>query len=150
MPRARPRPLALLLAGVVVAGACERGPAPDPAAADAPLPAPGDPVDDALADAGAWTFRRQCAACHTLGGGPVVGPDLAGVTRRREMRWIEAMIRNPDSMLVADATARALLGAYQVPMLDRRLDDARIRAVLEFLRRADRGPVPHAGEHDLK
>jgi hypothetical protein len=41
---------------------------------------------------------------------------------------------------VNDSTARALLKRYQVPMLDRQLDGPRIRAIMEFLRRADRGP----------
>jgi mono/diheme cytochrome c family protein len=127
---------ALMLATV----ACERGPELDPALADAPLPVPGAPVDDRLADAGAWYFQRNCVACHSMGGGDGVGPDLAGVTDRRTLPWIEAMVRRPDSMLVADSVARALLERYQVPMLDRQLDGARIRAILEFLRRADRGP----------
>lgn len=128
--------LLLLLASPL---ACERGPALDPALADRPLPSAGQPVDDALADAGAWYFQRNCVACHAVGGGDGVGPDLAGVTERRSMRWIEAMIRRPDSMVVADSVARALLARYQVPMLDRQLDGARIMAILEFLRRADRG-----------
>lgn len=126
------------MALALVAG-CERGPTLDPALANAPLPALESPVDDALADAGAWYFQRNCVACHSVGGGDAVGPDLAGVTERRSLPWIEAMVRRPDSMVVADSVARDLLGRYQVPMIDRGLDGARIRAILEFLRRADRG-----------
>ena len=131
----------LSLSFVVALGlaACERGPTLDPALADAPLPALADAIDRELADAGAWYFRRNCAACHRLGGEALIGPDLAGVTERRDMRWLAAMIRRPDSMLVADSVAGALLGAYQIPMTTRGLDGARIRAILEFLRRADRG-----------
>jgi mono/diheme cytochrome c family protein len=130
----------LLAVGVSSFGACERGPALDPALADAPLPAPDAPVDAELAAAGAWYFQRNCVACHSVGGGDGVGPDLGGITERRTPVWIEAMIRRPDSMLVNDSTARALLQRYQVPMLDRQLDGPRIRAIMEFLRRADRGP----------
>jgi mono/diheme cytochrome c family protein len=129
--------LLFLVAGGLTA--CERGPALDPGLASAPLPASADPVDTELADAGAWYFRRNCAACHRLGGEALIGPDLAGVTERRDMRWIAAMIRRPDSMLVADSLASALLETYQIPMTTRGLDGARIRAILEFLRRADRG-----------
>lgn len=120
--------------------ACEPAPEVDPAVAGRPLPTADTPVDEALAGAGAWHFRQGCAACHSVGGGDIVGPDLAGVTERREIPWIEAMIRRPDSMLVHDDTARALLQRYQVPMLERDLDPAVVRALLEFLRRADRGP----------
>lgn len=132
-------PPVLLLVSIFAAG-CERGPTVDPGVAERPLPAAGAAVDDALADAGAWYFRRNCAACHSLGGGDIVGPDLAGVTERRTLPWVERMIVRPDSMLVHDDTARDLLERYQVPMLDRELRPEVVRAILEFLRRADHGP----------
>jgi mono/diheme cytochrome c family protein len=117
--------------------------------AERPAPGPGHVVDDALADAGAWYFRRNCAACHMVGGDQeLIGPNLEGVTHRREMRWIAAMIRRPDSMVMNDSVARALLAEYQVPMANRQLDGARIRAIQEFLWRADHGsgnPGPEGG-----
>ncbi|UCC24469.1 MAG: cytochrome c [Gemmatimonadales bacterium] len=150
--RARPgptRPLARLrcllgLAGALTAtgaAACDPNLGVEDSWAQAPLPEPGALVDPQMADVGAELFRRNCVACHSLGGGSVVGPDLAGVTFRRTPYWIRAMIANPDSMLRADSTARALLATYQVPMLDRRLDAARVRAIVEFLWRADHGPA---------
>jgi mono/diheme cytochrome c family protein len=146
-------PLAWLAAlPLLAAVACERGPTLDPALADGPPPSASTLVDDELADAGAWYFRRNCVACHSLGGGALVGPDLAGVTERRSLVWIEAIVRRPDSMLIHDAEARRLLRDYQVPMPDRGLDGARVRAILEFLRRADRGPsaagTPHLDTPD--
>jgi hypothetical protein len=50
------------------------------------------------------------------------------------------MVARPDSMLRVDGVAQALLLEYQVPMLNRELDEARVRAILEFLWRADHGP----------
>lgn len=138
----RPRGLLLLLGLAPLTAACERGPVLDPALADAPLPSLTTPIDQELADAGAWYFRRNCSACHHVGGtDALIGPNLAGVTQRREMPWIAAMIRRPDSMIMHDSTARALLEQYKVPMANRELDGARIRAVIEFLRRADHGPA---------
>jgi len=96
-------------------------------------------VSDSMADVGAELFRRNCAACHSLGGGDVVGPDLAGVTTRRPIEWIRGMVARPDSMLRVDGVAQAMLLEYQVPMLNRELDEARVRAILEFLWRADHG-----------
>lgn len=93
-----------------------------------------------MADVGAELFRRNCVACHSVGGGSVVGPDLRGVTTRRTPEWIRGMIARPDSMLRVDSVAQALLVHYQVPMLNRELDAARVRAVMEFLWRADHAP----------
>lgn len=116
----------------------------DPAWADVPLPAAGWVVRDTMADVGAELYGRNCTACHALDGESIIGPNLRDVTRRRTPDWIRAMIAHPDSMLQADSIARALLAEYQVPMVNRRLDDARVRALVEFLWRADHPPDPQA------
>jgi mono/diheme cytochrome c family protein len=106
--------------------------------AGAPLPRPGDPVDDALADLGASVFEGRCAACHAIRGEPKLGPNMEGVTLRRDVAWIQAMVMNPDSMTREDPIARSLRTGYGVQMLVAGgMDTARSRAVLEFLRRVD-------------
>ncbi len=126
--------LAALACLVLVAvPACERIEV-DPAVAERPLPAPGDPLDTTLAEAGELLFRRKCAACHTLDGRAVVGPSLDDVAARRSYPWIRAMVLAPDSMLRVDEDARALLEVYGVPMVDTGLDEPHFRAVLEYLR----------------
>jgi mono/diheme cytochrome c family protein len=121
----------------------------DPEWASAPLPGPGYRADAAMADVGADLFGRNCTACHAVYGESLVGPNLQGVTQRRDMAWIRAMIARPDSMLANDSIAIALLEEYQVPMVNRRLDDARVRAVVEFLWRADHPPAsPEPTEPD--
>jgi mono/diheme cytochrome c family protein len=106
----------------------------DPSVSQRPLPAADAPVDTALARAGGEVFQRRCVACHKLGPGVAVGPDLTGVFERREPAWIHAMITRPDSMLRTDSVARALLYSYQVPMIDLELGEPEVRAVMEFLR----------------
>jgi len=95
-----------------------------------------------MADEGAALFRRNCAACHYIGGEDAeagLGPNLGGVTLRRTPGWIRAMIANPDSMLVSDTVAARLYDEYGVRMLNVGADAAEVRALLEFLWRADRG-----------
>jgi len=106
----------------------------DPAVVDRPLPGPDTPIDPALAEAGRVIYDRRCLACHKLGGGDLVGPDLAGVTGTRDPGWLRGIILSPDSMLREDPEARELLARFVVPMPDTELDEAGFRAVLEYLR----------------
>ena len=41
-------------------------------------------------------FKRICAPCHTIGVGDRVGPDLRGVTERRDHAWLSGFIQHPD------------------------------------------------------
>lgn len=106
--------------------------------AEAPLPAPGDPVDTTLAALGSDVFQTHCAGCHALSGEQRVGPNLEGVTRLRSYAWIRSMVLHPDSMTRDDPAARSLLARYQVQMMvTGKLGPGHARALIEFLRRLD-------------
>ncbi len=108
--------------------------------ASAPLPARGAPIDTVLAGIGARVFRKRCAACHAITGESRAGPDLAGVTRRRDFEWIRHMILAPDSMTAHDSVAAALKVRHKIQMmLPGGASPEEARAVIEFLRRVDRG-----------
>src|SRR5262249_8988106 len=47
-------------------------------------------------EAGRYLFSTKCMACHTLGGGSAAGPDLAGITSARDVRWLRRYIAAPD------------------------------------------------------
>jgi len=55
--------------------------------------------------AGQVIFDQKCAACHTVGGGPLVGPDLAGITDAREPDWLSAWILDPAAFAEVNADA---------------------------------------------
>lgn len=114
----------------------QQDPAPPPPAASAAQPAPTGAVDEALVATGEQLFQSKgCLGCHTIGGGRLTGPDLAGVTTRREYGWIVAMVTNPDSMLREDPVARELFAEYMTPMLSVGATPDDARAIYEFLRR---------------
>jgi len=63
---------------------------------------------------GEYTFRNHCAACHTIGRGEHLGPDLLGVTTTRERDWLARFIVEPDKLVAAgDPIARMLLARYK-------------------------------------
>ncbi len=87
------------------------------------------------ANEGQAHFQRLCSACHTVGGGRGIGPDLAGVTQRRERAWLERWIAAPDKMLAEkDPIAVQLFQEYNnVPMLNLGLTRAQVASVIAYL-----------------
>ncbi len=88
------------------------------------------------ADSGEQIFQSRCTACHTIGKGKLVGPDLAGVTSRREESWLVRQIKEPDSLVAEnDPVAMQLLQeANGVPMVALGLSDAEVAAVIAYLK----------------
>jgi len=52
----------------------------------------------AWADSGKELFEKECAGCHTIGGGDSGGPDLKGITGMRPADWLERVIVEPDKL----------------------------------------------------
>lgn len=114
-------------------GAATRG---EPAA-EAPLPVekPTGPIDEELAERGEKLFSSKgCVACHTIGQGKRVGPDLKGITEKTTFPWIFHWVSNPDSMLRSDTTAQRLLREYLVPMPNQNVSPDEFQALYEYLR----------------
>ena len=85
---------------------------------------------------GRYLFGRHCAACHTIGHGDKIGPDLLGVVDVRDRVWLERQIATPDEMLVAkDPIATALWNKYKhVNMPNLRLDEDEVGLIIDFLK----------------
>ncbi len=91
-------------------------------------------VDAAEVD-GAASFVQKCAACHTIGKGQTVGPDLKGVTARREQDWLVRWIMHPDKMLAEkDPIATDLLKQFNgIPMPPQGIAEEEARALLAYI-----------------
>lgn len=78
-------------------------------------------------DKGEFLFQSRCSACHTIGAGDRLGPDLMGVTTRRESGWLARYLAQPEKMLAeGDPIATSLFKKYKqvrMPNLDLGGDD---------------------------
>ena len=88
-------------------------------------------------DKGAYLFATRCAACHTIGNGDKIGPDLLGVTSVRDLNWLRRTISEPDKLIAEkDPIAMALFKQYkevQMPRLG--LAEADVNVLIDFMKR---------------
>jgi mono/diheme cytochrome c family protein len=85
---------------------------------------------------GEQVFNTTCFACHTIGGGRLIGPDLAGVHEKRSQEWLEQFIKSSQSMINAgDAEAVALFEEYSSMLMpDAIASEEQIRQVLGYIK----------------
>ncbi len=79
------------------------------------------------ADEGKNLFDKQCAGCHTIGGGDVSGPDLKGVAAKRSHEWLESVIIEPNKLTTNKDPIQAELVkkyGYEMPNLGIGHEDA--------------------------
>jgi len=101
-------------------------------------PVPSDPG----ALQGKLDFESKCLACHSVGQGRKLGPDLAGVTKRRNDAWLSRWLKSPEKMLETDADAKAMLKEYNnLPMPNQSLSDAEVRQYLQYFHWIDAQPA---------
>jgi len=63
---------------------------------EAPLTESKGMVAQPVGEKGASLFKQQCSACHTIDGGALAGPDLKGVTDKRDHQQLAEFIINPE------------------------------------------------------
>jgi protein SCO1/2 len=100
-------------------------------------------------------FKKICAPCHTIGVGDRVGPDLRGVTERRDPVWLTRYLRSPSAMLAQnDPVAVALAEKFApVRMPNLRLSEQDAADLIGYLSQenaklADAQPAPTAAGHN--
>src|SRR3990172_880390 len=97
-------------------------------------------------ESGKQIFQKSCAACHSIGAGRLVGPDLKGVNDKRPEDWLLKFIKSSEKLVKSgDKTAMALLEEFnKMPMPDQALSDDQIRKVLAHIK--ETGGSPAAGK----
>jgi len=87
-----------------------------------------------LAEQGQEVFGTICIACHTVGGGRLIGPDLQGISERRDEAWILEFVKHSQAVIASgDPAATALAADYPgLIMPDNALTDDQIRAIIAY------------------
>jgi len=88
------------------------------------------------ADDGGQMFRTNCGACHTVGKGKLVGPDLKGVETRHTDEWIHKWVKSSQGLVQAgDKDAVKLFtDNSSIVMPDQPLNDDQIKTILDFIK----------------
>lgn len=84
---------------------------------------------------GKTTFQQKCIACHTIGEGDRVGPDLKDVSQRRTAEWLTRWISTPDKMIAEkDSAAMELLKKYnQVQMPNLAVSEEDAKSIIGYI-----------------
>ncbi|MBI2815896.1 MAG: c-type cytochrome [Acidobacteria bacterium] len=90
-------------------------------------------------------FEENCTACHTIGEGPLSGPDLKGVTQRKDRDWLIRFLRNPEAVINSgDPYAQKILqaaGGIVMPDFPE-MTPALASALLDFLEAESKRSAP--------
>lgn len=86
---------------------------------------------------GATEFSTKCAACHSIGNGRLVGPDLKGVHKKYNLKYLSKWIRSSQEVINSgDAKAVAMFEEYNsIVMPDfPDLKDADIKGIIDYIK----------------
>lgn len=99
-----------------------------------------------VSDRGQYLFATRCAACHTIGHGVKIGPDLQGVTGVRDRGWLLRFIQKPDQLLAdKDPLATSLFKQYDgIQMPNVRLGPDDTESIVRFLENQNAGKMPQS------
>lgn len=87
------------------------------------------------ANEGEQLFKTTCFACHTIGKGRLVGPDLLNISEKRSQDWLISFIKSSTSMIKSgDAEATSIASEYNnLLMPDNAYSDVQIISILEYI-----------------
>ena len=116
-----------------VPSARRRPPAVLPVVRQVPYP---PPATGQLAEQGRYVFsNRGCNTCHTVGGGSLIGPDLAGVTQRRSDQWIATWLKNPAAVVEKSQDLQTWSHEFgDIIMPNQNLDEGDINALIAYMK----------------
>lgn len=98
----------------------------------------------AFSEDGQTLFKGNCAACHTIGKGKLVGPDLKDADKRHPEAWLMKWIKSSQSLIKSgDADAIKLFNDNnKIPMTDFSLfSEEQIKSIVGYIQSESAPPV---------
>jgi mono/diheme cytochrome c family protein len=88
-------------------------------------------------------FDANCKACHTIGNGRLVGPDLKNISDKRSSDWLFSFIKSSQKMIKAgDAEAVKVYNEYgKILMPDPPISEMQISEVLTYIKKVSSGEI---------
>lgn len=89
-------------------------------------------------DEGEQLFK-VCVACHTIGKGKLIGPDLKGVTERLEKEWLVKFIINSQEVIQSgdEYAVKIFQENNNIPMPPNNFTTGQVDAILTFIENYD-------------
>lgn len=80
-------------------------------------------------------FKIHCGACHTIGKGNLVGPDLIDINERRNADWLLRFIKSPEDLInIGDPDAVKIFDDYnKILMPKSTISESQIKDVLAYI-----------------
>lgn len=80
-------------------------------------------------------YQQKCMSCHTVGQGDDVGPDLKGVSKKRDKKWLIRFIQESQSMVEeGDPIANELFNKFKKKkMPDQELSDSEVEELIAYI-----------------
>ena len=88
-----------------------------------------------FAQDGKAIFNRDCIACHTIGEGKKVGPDLKDITKRRDINWLSKFINNSQDLIASGnpEAKKVFEENNKIPMPPHEFTKAEIISLLNYI-----------------
>ena len=85
---------------------------------------------------GEQLFRSNCASCHSVGKGKLVGPDLQDVHSRHDEQWLQKWVKSSQTLIKAgdEQAVKLYSDNNKVPMPDVFINEDQIKTVLAFIK----------------
>lgn len=90
---------------------------------------------------GETIFNKTCIACHTIGKGRLVGPDLKDISNIRSDKWIINFVKSSQEMIKSgDPDAVAIFNEFnKTVMPDQPLSEGEIKDIILYIKQQSSG-----------